>query len=333
MNGFRYKITNLSFILAVLIVIRHSLGIGTYNLPEWLYYGELFVQQATDLVVPVFFAISGFLFFNKLTGLRDWYEKIKRRFKSLFVPYVIWCLIGYLFVLAIVNIPQIANKTNFELPQFEIWGFLYDTFWDTKYNITWFIRDLMIYMLFFSPVFVVVSNKKMWQYGGVISLLLLGYYLNDTTILYSVPFFFGALMSVAFNKRVQQRFSFFLVCLSGFLLLITIVFSTVLNLPQGAIMIGLRLIQIPLVWIFADGLAMKTKTKWWLNLSFFIYVAHHMLLESVEKCFLVALGNTTFGASIDLIFAPIITVLILVCLAKILIRFAPNVWGILNGGR
>lgn len=166
MNGFRYKITNLSFILAVLIVIRHSLGIGTYNLPEWLYYGELFVQQATDLVVPVFFAISGFLFFNKLTGLRDWFEKIKRRLKSLFVPYVIWCLIGYLFVLAIVNIPQIANKTNFELPQFEFWGFLYDTFWDTKYNITWFIRDLMIYMLFFSPVFVVVSNKKLWQYGG-----------------------------------------------------------------------------------------------------------------------------------------------------------------------
>ena len=112
MNGFRYKITNLSFILAVLIVIRHSSGIGIYNLPDWLYYGELFIQQATDLVVPVFFAISGFLFFNKLTGLRDWYEKIKRRLKSLFVPYVIWCLIGYLFVLAIVNIPQIAKKNN-----------------------------------------------------------------------------------------------------------------------------------------------------------------------------------------------------------------------------
>lgn len=169
--------------------------------------------------------------------------------------------------------------------------------------------------------------------GGVISLLLLGYYLNDTTILYSVPFFFGALMSVAFNKRVQQRFRYFSVCLSGFLLLITIVFSTVLNLPQGAIMIGFRLIQIPLVWIFADGLAKKTKTKWWLNLSFFIYVAHHMLLESVEKCFFITFGDTTFGASIDLIFAPIITVLILVCFAKIMNRFAPKVWGILNGGR
>lgn len=140
-------------------------------------------------------------------------------------------------------------------------------------------------------------------------------------------------MSVAFNKRVQQRFRFFSVCLSGFLLLITIVFSTVLILPQGAIMIGLRLIQIPLVWIFADGLAMKTKTKWWLNLSFFIYVAHHMLLESVEKCFLVALGNTTFGACVDAVLAPIITVLILVYAAKIMIRFAPDVWGMLNGGR
>ena len=58
-----------------------------------------------------------------------------------------------------------------------------------------------------------------------------------------------------------------------------------------------------------------------------------MLLESVEKCFLITFGDTTLGACIDLIFAPIITILILVCFAKIMIRFTPKVWGILNGGR
>ena len=63
------------------------------------------------------------------------------------------------------------------------------------------------------------------------------------------------------------------------------------------------------------------------------FVMNSLDKESVEKCFLITFGDTTFGASMDLIFAPIITVLILVCFAKILIRFAPNVWGILNGGR
>lgn len=165
MTEFRNKISYLSFILAVLIVIRHSSGIGIYNLPVWLHYIELFVQQATDLAVPVFFAISGFLFFNNLIGWKDWLKKIKKRLKSLFVPFIIWNLIGFLFVLAIINIPQIANKTHFELPQFEFWSFLYDIFWDTKYNITWFIKDLMIFMLL-SPVFVVVSKKKIVAMGG-----------------------------------------------------------------------------------------------------------------------------------------------------------------------
>ena len=140
-------------------------------------------------------------------------------------------------------------------------------------------------------------------------------------------------MSIAFKKRVQQRFKSYTVYMAGFILQTTIIISTIFNLPQGAIMIGFRLFQIPLVWIVADCLAFKTKPRWWMNLSFFIYVAHHMLLESIEKCFLVTLGNTTFGACIDLLFAPVVTIFTLVCLAKIFMNFAPKIWGVLNGGR
>lgn len=43
--------------------------------------------------VPMFFFISGFLFFLK----KDTYtSKWKKRFHSLVIPYIIWCAIGFL---------------------------------------------------------------------------------------------------------------------------------------------------------------------------------------------------------------------------------------------
>ena len=94
----------------------------------------------------------------------------------------------------------------------------------------------------------------------------------------------------------------------------------------------LRLIQIPLIWISADILAINKEPSWWLRISFFIYCSHHMILESVEKIFLILLGKNYTGALLDFIFAPMITLLIILCLAAILRRIHP-VWAVLCGGR
>lgn len=143
MKEYRNKVTYISLVLATLIVLRHSTGLTIYTNRL---LGYTFIVQETDLVVPVFFALSGFLFFQNLEW-KDFPRKLKTRFKSLFVPYIIWNLLGFLFVPAICHIPQIASRTNFSLPEFELGGFSYDTLWDTNYNITWFIRDLMIYII------------------------------------------------------------------------------------------------------------------------------------------------------------------------------------------
>lgn len=69
------KIVYLSFALAVLIVIRHSGGIEQYGaLTSGLWCMETFVSYFTDLVVPTFFAISGFLFYQNFD-----YGKLKSK--------------------------------------------------------------------------------------------------------------------------------------------------------------------------------------------------------------------------------------------------------------
>lgn len=60
---FRNKITLLSLAMAVLIVVRHGNTIDVYGLSAGLlYWIECFVGVVTDLIVPAFFVISGYLF-------------------------------------------------------------------------------------------------------------------------------------------------------------------------------------------------------------------------------------------------------------------------------
>ena len=159
MDRFRNKVTFLSFALAVLIVLRHSIGIGIYDLPRWLYVIELFIQQGTDIIVPVFFAMSGFLFFTNLKW-KDFPRKLKTRFHSLFIPFVLWNLIGFLLVFIVTHIPAFSGKINTTSPPTDIVSILKATFWDTEYNITWFIKDLMIFVVF-APLFKLLNINKL----------------------------------------------------------------------------------------------------------------------------------------------------------------------------
>lgn len=100
----RNKITYLSFALALLIIVRHSIGIETYSsMPVWLYYVEKCLSHFTDLAVPTFFAVSGFLFYYNFTfeGLT---KKWKSRLRTVVLPFIIWNLIGFLFIFAMSHI-------------------------------------------------------------------------------------------------------------------------------------------------------------------------------------------------------------------------------------
>ena len=102
-----YQVFNwLRFPLMVLVVFVHVTGpsavlnadlagIGYYDL-----FRRALSLVLAQLAVPMFFFISGYLFLNRLQDW-DWgvYSgKLKKRCKSLLVPYVVWNTIGILVV-------------------------------------------------------------------------------------------------------------------------------------------------------------------------------------------------------------------------------------------
>lgn len=157
---FRNKITHLSFLLAILIVIRHSSGIGTYTFHySSLLFFEKFISDATDIVVSVFFVMSGFLFYQNFEYSKL-IAKLKSRFHSLVIPFIIWNMIGFLFFFTIGTIPFVSANTNSSVTDYDsILGFVFDVFIATKYNSPcWFLLNLIFYTALTPYIIKVVFN-------------------------------------------------------------------------------------------------------------------------------------------------------------------------------
>lgn len=247
---FRNKITYLSFVMAVLIVYRHAVGLKVYDIEGLLFWIELFISHLTDIIVPCFFAMSGYLFYQNFTWMKL-KEKWKSRIKTIVFPFIVWNLVGFFFFF--FSIGLLGDKINKTIPPL---------------NLLDFFCDVFIYTKIMAALFIVI----------------------------------------------------------------TILCETIYDFEQGVVLMPIRLCQIIAIWILADLLAISTSPKWWMTISFFIYCSHSLILETIEKVFYLTFGNTSRGALIDFMCAPIITLIIIYGLA-FYCRKIPKVWGLLVGYR
>lgn len=96
-------LTPVNFLLSLLIVFHHGFTMNIdYNgsfAPSS--YGmnmaiQRYMYNLSECAVPVFFFISAFLFYRTFDGTWiNYKEKMKRRIRSLLVPYLIFSTMGY----------------------------------------------------------------------------------------------------------------------------------------------------------------------------------------------------------------------------------------------
>lgn len=128
------------------------------------------------LAVPTFFIISGFLFFINVTDFtwEQYKYKIKRRFRSLVIPYFLWNLIAIILsIVVLALLPSISLENVYSIPK------LLSNGWHLFYNANggnypidyplWFVRDLIVVSLL-SPV-IYWYVKKLGIFGLIIILV------------------------------------------------------------------------------------------------------------------------------------------------------------------
>lgn len=96
------KLRAISFLSIVLVVILHS-QLLVYSKGNSFHLQQFLTSEVTRISVPFFFYISGFLlFYNCKTLNYSWYcSKLKKRVRSLLVPFLIWSISGFTIVYSI----------------------------------------------------------------------------------------------------------------------------------------------------------------------------------------------------------------------------------------
>lgn len=123
---------------AIILVVMIHCDVRNAMGAEYLSGLDLYMQGLTHVIVinavPLFFFISGYLFFLK----KDTYQnKWKKRFKSLVIPYIIWCIIGFLIpfvfqqVLGLGYLFKGGDGHLKLIAEFEAWDYL-KMFWNIR---------------------------------------------------------------------------------------------------------------------------------------------------------------------------------------------------------
>ena len=338
---FSNKLIWYNFILSLMIVSYHAFNVGVYdlgynfgNLGKILYNIEVYISAIQTVAVPTFFIISGFLFFYTFS-LDKLLYKYKKRFYSLLIPYIIWNTISFIYYMIITNIPFIQSKMSMGVIELNMEN-IFEGIIMGKYNALWFIRVLMCLVLIAPFIYYFTRNKKR---GLALIVLLISihfkYYTDEFSLLYCSAFYiFGSYISIHYKEYVIQKHEIKVCILSSiiFFIISLLLMNTeyLNNIPLRQLLL---LIYCTTFWIAGDLIDFPMDIPWYVRISFFIYCTHGPILEGIEKIFLIVFGKTFIGALLDYLFAPIITVIIIIILAWILKSYFTNAWNICTGRR
>lgn len=174
-------ISQLRFPLAALVVLIHS-GICEYFTEQSEQTAvarqviHAFSVGLTSVAVPLFFAISGYLFFMGMHSfsIPIYKQKLQRRFKTLLIPYLTWILIAFLLYASLALVK--GEPLTWPLGANLWWGCRqlvpdYTCLLDYHVNaITapllvplWFMRDLML-LAVCSPVIYHLLKRTGWLF-------------------------------------------------------------------------------------------------------------------------------------------------------------------------
>ena len=156
--------------MATINIQGHEINYG--DLWPWISYVITFFSYVVSAVsVPMFFFISGFLFFYKVDFCKDVYrKKLKSRCDTLLVPYLIWNFLAFLILLTQMH-PRFSSLfpllRDYRIDITEFLSYFWakylpmDPVGDVEVPLNpslWFVRDLML-LVIASPLVYWVINK------------------------------------------------------------------------------------------------------------------------------------------------------------------------------
>ena len=315
----------------------------------------LFANGLLRFRIPMLFLISGYIF--SIQDKRPFGQRVKRRFVTLIIPYLIWSAIGlaitYLWQQFPVTAQAVQNAALDQLgdnrPYEEMgWGGVLKRWVLAPVSFQlWFIRSLFIYNLLY-PVFRWGVTKYPIITFSILGLLWLSFF--------QVPlfegqgmFFFAAgiwLQKASFPiDRKPEWYSHFLSWLVfvGICVIKTFIafeFDNLTPTVRWALMLLYACATVAgvlAVWFSLDDVVRWFMTKRWFlwatNFSFFIYGLHIPLLAFVTNLSFIYLHSFQWYRLLTYIAAPTLILSFCIATGALVRKLAPSAYKIATGGR
>lgn len=344
-----YKIRAISFWSILLVVFLHAYNLDTKQQGVILTFPKSyiwFVQSlisngVTRIAVPLFFIFSGFLFFIKFDQKApDFSAKIRKRVKSLFIPYIIWSVLGIILYLILQSIPATQSFfINQRIVDFDLLSLTKTLFITPIPYQLWFIRDLFV-TVFFSKVWYILLKNLKWGLLILVLLLWLCDFESFNNALEALLFFLTGSYIALYSKSTttyigKQRTVYFLFLWALFLLakigFLYFNASTILVTLLNKISI---LTGIIAVWNSYDYFSNdKQSNSSWYGITFFIYAFHEPVLTFFKKGLFFALGTSESQYFLVYFVAPILTIGLSYVMGQFLKKHFNFIYEIITGGR
>lgn len=342
---FSRKVTLLNAVATVLIVVLHSESPLRFGMPlDGEHYPLIWaVYVMTLMAVPLFFFTSALLFYRQCEW-KDIPTKLKKRFFSLVVPFVLWNVLFVALYFVLSRIPWTASRMNLPTSLDTPRDWLL-AIWHTRFTPLWFVKYLIIYCLL-SPAILLLLKNRWVALTALIALTAYGFLsrCEDYTLVYWLPAYFAGAMAGRYlyapgqnehepllaNLSSKQRGVTGAACLCLFLgLYVIAVFG-----EEG--WRGYRLLSPILVWLMADLLAGKLirerfRPKRWMAYTFFIYATHYFLINVLQTMVRTLCPATPFVLTVTFLLSPVVVLLLITAIAKPLSRY--RLFRIFTGGR
>lgn len=353
------KIKILSLIAMMLVVLLHSVcvdkrvveGVSLMANNNYNSFIQFFFSYGvTRIAVPLFFLISGYLFFRNITG--KWSEfknKYKSRFFSLVIPYLL-CSVLSLLAVTIINYHRTHTIFFSFVPLKHIMVYI---FLDPIAFQLWFVRDLIVLVAFSPIIYYLVKRIKVlpiiflfvWVFGSIYLekpvFVVHGMRLTDDILSATTFFVCGAYFAIHNQPIVlKQKASmmFFYLWIVVLLIKTTLLSCFVENvylinvLHQLSIIIG-----VVGVWNMYDFVAKKINNnvlQWTSQYTFIIYVFHGpYLLDYLQRLIINMMNQGQFANLVAYFGSVIGAIIVSVAVGYCLKKTIPSFYKILTGNR
>lgn len=337
------KIKVLNFIAILFVLLIHSNFSESVDFPKAMCVQLFLGTSGMSLAaVPLFYFISGLLFFKGIVQTRDLFPKIIIRTKTLLIPYVIWNLffVGWYVVMAYM--PGVSLFVNSNMMDNLQWQHPIDTLSFLFINPAgfhlWFLRDLTIYV-FASPLLYWSIKRTRWI-TYVVLLVVFGQYLRCGITYFAL----GGIISQKYSlEQLQSWISKpVILCCACLYLMGCFIAANILPFPVSSMnpyyQQVMSLLGIIAIWGgYELVLSVDYKFPSWFttatSYTFFVYLFHEPAFNIIKKLSLRVIGCSDMSLIILYLFNPIFMIVIAILIGMTFKKILPKTYSVCVGGR